>query len=200
MIRHLRGKGIQNQRLLEAFLKIRRDRFTEEEFINLAYKDQALPIGYEQTISQPYIVAYMTEMLLHNKTLDNVLEIGTGSGYQAAILSQLVARVFTVERIAPLQRKAKRILKDLGCDNIHFRCADGCKGWPQFAPYDGIIVTAAARQVPPLLLNQLAVDGRLIIPVGVDGDNQQLTLITRRDDDYTEQSLGLVRFVPLVGG
>ncbi len=200
LIRNLRAKGIKNQRVLDALLKIPRDRFTEEEFVHLAYKDQALPIGCEQTISQPYVVAYMTEMLLHNKALDNVLEIGTGSGYQAAILSQLVARVFTVERIASLQRKAKRILKELACDNIHFRCADGRKGWPQFAPYDSIIVTAAAPQVPPLLLRQLADGGRLVIPVGADGADQKLILITRRGDDYIERSLGMVRFVPLVGG
>lgn len=200
LIQQLKDKGIRNERVLDAMLRVPRERFVEEEFVNLSYKDQALPIGCGQTISQPYVVAYMTEVLLNNGEPDNVLEIGTGCGYQTAILSHLVARVFTVECVASLQRKAKQLLKELGCDNTHFRCADGWKGWPQFAPYDGIIVTAAAPKVPPVLLEQLANGGRAIIPIGPDGGAQELTLITRRNDNHTERTLGSVRFVPLVEG
>ena len=198
LVDRLKGKGIRDEAVLDALRKVPRDRFMEEAFVNLAYKDQALPIGYGQTISQPYVVAYMTQTLVNGKPLDKVLEIGTGCGYQAAVLANLVARVFTIERIAPLQREAKRRLKELGYDNVHFRCGDGRRGWQKFAPYDAVIVTAAAREAPPVLLEQLAPGGRMVIPIGADGEDQNLRLITRAGARLVEQPLGAVRFVPLV--
>lgn len=197
LISSLKTKGIRDQRVLDAMLNVPRHRFIEEEYINLAYQDRSLPIGHQQTISQPYIVAYMTEVLIQNNP-DSVLEIGTGSGYQAAVLAQLVARVFSVERISNLYRNTRNLLKELGYRNIHFRCSDGHRGWQQFAPYDAIIVTAAATTVPEPLLAQLADDGRLVIPLNQAGDRQVLTLVTPCANGFERQSLCGVKFVPLV--
>ena len=198
LIDQLSKKGIKDKRVLDALFEIPRDRFTEEEFIHLAYKDQALPIGYEQTISQPYVVAYMTQALLAGRNVKSVLEIGTGSGYQAAILANLVPRVFTIERIDALYRKSKQLLKELGYYNINFRCADGCKGWKEFAPYDAIIVTAANQEVPSILLDQLVVGGKMAIPLEDVNGNQKMTILTRKEEGYAERTLGLVKFVPLI--
>ena len=197
LISGLKAKGIRDKRVLNAMLNVPRHRFIEEEYVNLAYQDRSLPIGHQQTISQPYIVAYMTEVLIQNDP-DSVLEIGTGSGYQAAVLAQLVARVFTVERISNLYRNTRHLLKELGYRNIHFRCSDGHRGWQQFAPYDAIIVTAAAATVPKLLLTQLADSGRLVIPLNQASDKQVLTLVTPCANGFQTQSLCGVKFVPLV--
>ena len=197
LIRVLRNKGIRNERVLQAMYDVPRHLFMEAEYTHLAYHDQSLPIGHEQTISQPYVVAYMTQTLLE-KDIDTVLEIGTGSGYQTAILAQLISRVFTVERIPTLSRKARALLKKLNYKNIHFRTSDGSAGWKQFAPYQAIIVTAAADTVPEKLYKQLAMKGRMIIPLGNQNEVQQLTLITATIRGAKRQSLFRVQFVPLI--
>ena len=159
----------------------------------------ALPIGFGQTISQPYIVAKITEALFASGSMERVLEIGTGCGYQTAVLAQLCKSVYTVERIRPLMEKAKKNLKLLGRRNIEFKHDDGCFGWSENGPYDAIITTAAPRSIPTEFIQQLADGGRLVIPVGGD-DTQQLTLVTRQGDDFTTQILEDVRFVPLLVG
>lgn len=199
LVGKLRGHGITDERVLGAIAAVPRHRFTEEGFTHLAYEDQSLSIGHGQTISQPRIVACMTQALMTKSGVGQVLEVGTGSGYQAAVLAMLAPRVFTIERIPALYRRARTLLEELGCDNVHFRCGDGAKGWKQFAPFDAIIITAAAAEIPPPLLGQLAVGGRLVAPVGGRDEAQELMLVTRSRRGYSERRLCGVKFVPLVG-
>ena len=199
LIQRLREEGIVNQKVLEVIRRTPRHLFVDEALAHRAYEDTALPIGNNQTISQPYMVARMSELLLEDGPLDKVMEIGTGSGYQTAVLSQLVERIFSVERIKVLQDRAKERLLELNLRNLVFRWGDGWEGWPALAPYNGIMVTAAARDVPPALLNQLAPGGRLVIPVGA-GEEQDLLLIIREDDGFSRHVLDSVRFVPLLNG
>ena len=200
LIQRLYEEGLSDARVLEVIRRTPRHLFVDEALAHRAYEDTALPIGHNQTISQPYIVGRMTELLLAAGPLDKVLEIGTGSGYQTAVLAQLVERVFSVERIQALQDRAKERLQELELRNVVFRWGDGWEGWPALAPYNGILVTAAASQVPQALLDQLAPGGRLVIPVGVNGHDQQLLLITREEQGFVRQVLDPVRFVPLLSG
>ena len=199
LIQRLYEEGLSNARVLEVIRRTPRHLFVDEALAHRAYEDTALPIGHNQTISQPYMVGRMTELLLAAGPLDKVLEIGTGSGYQTAVLAQLVERVFSVERIQVLQDRAKERLAELSLRNVVFRWGDGWEGWNALGPYDGIIVTAAAAQVPQALLDQLAPGGRLVIPVG-SGDVQQLLLIVREEDGFSRHVLDAVRFVPLLNG
>jgi len=199
LIQRLYEEGLSNAHVLETIRRTPRHLFVDEALAHRAYEDTALPIGNNQTISQPYMVARMSELLLAAGPLDKVLEIGTGSGYQTAILAQLVERVFTVERIQSLQDKAKERLAQLNLRNVVFRWGDGWEGWNALGPYNGIIVTAAAADVPQALLDQLAPGGRLVIPVGA-GDVQELLLIVREEDGFSRQVLDAVRFVPLLHG
>ena len=200
LIQRLRDEGIRNERVLEAMRATPRHLFMEEALAHRAYEDTALPIGSGQTISQPYIVACMTESLLEGGVPRRVLEIGTGSGYQTAILAQLVDQVVTIERIGRLLEQAQQRLHRLGLDgNVRFRHGDGALGYPDAAPYEGIMVTAAPDQVPEDLKKQLAPGGRLIIPVG-PGRDQVLLRITRTIAGFREETLERVVFVPLVGG
>ncbi|HLT05506.1 MAG TPA: protein-L-isoaspartate(D-aspartate) O-methyltransferase [Pseudomonas sp.] len=199
LIQRLYEEGLSDARVLEVIRRTPRHLFVDEALAHRAYEDTALPIGHNQTISQPYIVGRMTEVLLAGGPLDKVLEIGTGSGYQTAVLAQLVERVFSVERIQALQDRAKERLQELELRNVVFRWGDGWEGWPALAPYNGILVTAAASEVPQALLEQLAPGGRLVIPVGGSGD-QQLLLITRDEQGFNRQVLDAVRFVPLLSG
>ncbi|SFM61400.1 protein-L-isoaspartate(D-aspartate) O-methyltransferase [Halopseudomonas yangmingensis] len=198
LMERLFEEGIRNLQVLEAIRRTPRHLFLDEALAHRAYEDTALPIGHNQTLSQPYIVARMTELLLAGGPLDKVLEVGTGSGYQTAILAQVVERVFTVERILPLQERAKSVLREIGIRNVVFRHADGNWGWPQYGPYDAIMVTAAPAEVPAELLNQLADGGRLVIPVGER--EQYLTLVVREGDNFIHQRIEPVRFVPLLAG
>jgi protein-L-isoaspartate(D-aspartate) O-methyltransferase len=199
LIQRLYEEGLSNAHVLEAIRRTPRHLFVDEALAHRAYEDTALPIGNNQTISQPYIVARMSELLLAAGPLDKVLEIGTGSGYQTAILAQLVERVFSVERIQGLQDKAKERLAQLNLRNVVFRWGDGWEGWNALGPYNGIIVTAAADNVPQALLDQLAPGGRLVIPVGA-GDVQELLLIVREEQGFSRHVLDAVRFVPLLNG
>ncbi len=199
LIERLYEEGLSNPGVLEVIRRTPRHLFVDEALAHRAYEDTALPIGHNQTISQPYMVGRMTELLLSAGPLDKVLEIGTGSGYQTAVLAQLVERVFSVERIQGLQDRAKERLTELKLRNVVFRWGDGWEGWPALAPYNGIIVTAAASEVPQALLDQLAPGGRLVIPVG-KGDVQELLLIVREEDGYSRHVLDAVRFVPLLNG
>ncbi|MBP7824790.1 protein-L-isoaspartate(D-aspartate) O-methyltransferase [Pseudomonas fluvialis] len=199
LIERLYEEGLSNPHVLEVIRRTPRHLFVDEALAHRAYEDTALPIGHNQTISQPYMVGRMTELLLAAGPLDKVLEIGTGSGYQTAVLAQLVERVFSVERIQALQDRAKERLAELNIRNVVFRWGDGWEGWPALAPYNAIIVTAAAAEVPQALLEQLAPGGRLVIPVGA-GDVQELLLITREEQGYTRHVLDAVRFVPLLNG
>ncbi|WP_167492555.1 protein-L-isoaspartate(D-aspartate) O-methyltransferase [Pseudomonas leptonychotis] len=199
LIQRLYEEGLSNAHVLEAIRRTPRHLFVDEALAHRAYEDTALPIGNNQTISQPYMVARMSELLLAAGPLDKVLEIGTGSGYQTAILAQLVERVFSVERIQNLQDKAKERLVQLNLRNVVFRWGDGWEGWNALGPYNGIIVTAAAANVPQALLDQLAPGGRLVIPVGA-GDVQELMLIVREEDGFSRHVLDAVRFVPLLNG
>lgn len=175
--------------------------FVDEAMSHHAYEDIPLPIGFGQTISQPYIVAKMTEALMGgNSRLDKVLEIGTGSGYQAAVLSSLVSKVYTIERIKDLYELSKRRFRQLRLNNIYSKYDDGTIGWPEHAPYNGIIVTCAAKDIPRALLDQLAVGGRLVIPVETENLSQQLRIVARENNEYNTTYLDLVRFVPLVPG
>lgn len=188
---------IKDQRVLNAFLEVPRHKFVEEYLKYKAYDDYPLSIGYGQTISQPYMVALMTEAI-NPQPAERILEIGTGSGYQAAILSRLCSAVYTIERISALASRARKALDDLGYFNVHIRLGDGTMGLPQDAPYDGIIVTAGAPHVPESLIGQLREDGRLIIPIGDEGI-QDLKRIIRTKDGVKEESLGGCRFVKLIG-
>lgn len=199
LIERLYEEGLSNPAVLEVIRRTPRHLFVDEALSHRAYEDTALPIGHNQTISQPYMVGRMTELLLAAGPLDKVLEIGTGSGYQTAVLAQLVERVFSVERIQVLQERAKERLSELNQRNVVFRWGDGWEGWPALAPYNGIIVTAAAVDVPQALLDQLAPGGRLVIPVGA-GDVQELMLIVREEDGFSRHVLDAVRFVPLLNG
>jgi protein-L-isoaspartate(D-aspartate) O-methyltransferase len=197
LVERLRGEGIHDERVLATMLEIPRHLFIEEALAHRAYEDTALPIGHGQTISQPYIVALMTQALIADGKPHKVLEIGTGCGYQTAILSKLCDEVYTVERLEPLANQARRRLRQLGFHNIHFRLDDGGLGWAQYAPFDAILVAAAAADVPAALLEQLAPGGRLLIPVGEPG-SQELRLIQRATDGFTTERLESVMFVPLV--
>jgi protein-L-isoaspartate(D-aspartate) O-methyltransferase len=192
------GRDITNARVLAVMEKVPRHEFVPAELRPRAYEDGPLPIGYDQTISQPYIVAFMTEQL-DSKPTDRVLEIGTGSGYQAAVLAQLVAEVYTIEIIEPLAQRAEADLKRLGYTNVHVRAGDGYQGWPEAAPFDAIIVTCAPEKVPPPLVEQLKVDGRMIIPVGPMGD-QELVLLRKQGEHLEKHAVLPVRFVPMTGG
>lgn len=191
------SRGIQDQRVLDAMGKIPRDRFVDEALAGEAYNDHPLPIGHKQTISQPYMVALMTEALKLTG-IEKVLEIGTGSGYQTAILSGLAEKVYTVERIRVLMVKARTILADLECNNVLFKAYDGTLGWREYAPYDAIMVTAGAPRIPQPLLDQLAEGGRLVIPIG-DKISQDLMRITHKKGKYLQENLGGCRFVNLIG-
>ncbi len=195
----LRREGIKDERVLKAITQVPRHKFVDEALSSRAYENTALPIGQSQTISQPWIVARMTEAILDGGQPEKVLEVGTGSGYQAAILSHLVPKVFTVERIDELLKLARRRFHGLRLNNIYARYADGHIGWPSQAPFDGIMVTAAAQSVPQELLEQLAVGGLLVIPVEKHGQ-QRLITVRRTEDDYEETDLGAVVFVPLLSG
>ncbi|MBP8172962.1 MAG: protein-L-isoaspartate(D-aspartate) O-methyltransferase [Aeromonadaceae bacterium] len=197
LLRQLIEQGIRDERVLAAMANVPRDAFVDEAFAHQAWENMALPIGFGQTISQPYIVARMTEQLLVNNP-EKVLEIGTGSGYQTAVLAQLVKHVFSVERIKSLQYQARRRLQRLDLHNVSTRHGDGWGGWPTKAPFDAIIVTAAARIVPDALIHQLKEGGRLIIPVGEN--SQELLLIEKQGLRVTSEVLEMVRFVPLVHG
>lgn len=193
----LERRGIQDPRVLEAMRKVPREKFVPEEYQSHAYEDGALPIGYDQTISQPYIVAFMTEALsLTGK--ERVLEIGTGSGYQAAVLAELVLEVFSIEIVEPLARRADKTLAQLGYRNIKLKVGDGYEGWREHAPFDAIMVTAAPEKIPPVLLEQLKVGGRMIVPVGIGF--QELILVRKTAKGIETRSLLPVRFVPMVEG
>ena len=197
LIKQLLNQGIRDERVLAAVANVPRDAFVDEAFAHQAWENMALPIGFGQTISQPYMVARMTEQLLVAQPA-TVLEIGTGSGYQTAVLAQLVNHVYTVERIKTLQYQAKRRLQRLDLHNVSTRHGDGWAGWPTKAPFDAIIVTAAARMVPDALIHQLRDGGRLIIPVGES--RQELLLIEKSGMRVRTEVLEAVRFVPLVHG
>ena len=190
-------RGLYNKRILEAMRAVPRHEFVPADMFDRAYADQPLPIGNGQTISQPYIVALMSS-LLNLKGDENVLEIGTGSGYQAAVLAYLADTVHTIERIPELAENALKVLAELGIQNVHFHFGDGSLGWSDSAPYDAIMVTAAAPKPPEPLLQQLADDGRMVIPVG-SRPSQELVVIHRKDDDYAYEYMIPVSFVPLRG-
>ncbi|RLA31433.1 MAG: protein-L-isoaspartate(D-aspartate) O-methyltransferase [Gammaproteobacteria bacterium] len=199
LVNRLKEHGIRSSAVLEQIRNVPRHLFVDEALASRAYEDTALPIGLGQTISQPYIVARMTEALLDKFEGDKVLEIGTGCGYQTAVLAPLVKEIYTVERIPELLRKTKQRLRELDIYNVRFRPGDGWEGWAKYGPYDGILVAAAASELPQKLLEQLSPGGRLIMPVGPPG-RQDLTMVTRLDDHYEQVSLGAVSFVPLVKG
>ncbi|MCZ6719221.1 MAG: protein-L-isoaspartate(D-aspartate) O-methyltransferase [Gammaproteobacteria bacterium] len=199
LIRCLREMGIQSAEVLEAIRDIPRHIFVDEALASRAYENNALPIGHGQTISQPYIVARMTEALLDGGAMEKVLEIGTGCGYQAVVLARLVGKVYSVERIEALARKAREKARMLKFRNIRIDHSDGNQGWPEYAPYDGIVVTAAPLGVPEVLLDQLGPSGRLVIPVGLPGE-QELFLISRTEEGFHEERLDWVSFVPMLEG
>lgn len=200
LVDRLREKGIKNERVLEVVRTTPRHIFVDEAMAHRAYEDTALPIGHGQTISQPYIVARMTEILLEDGIPDVVLEVGTGSGYQSSILSRLVPKVYTVERISALLQKAREAHRKMGLMNVFSKHSDGSWGWAPNAPYQAIMVTAAPQSVPPSLLEQLAVGGRLVIPVGTKDGVQQLKLYVRTNEGIEETTKESVRFVPLLDG
>lgn len=198
LIRTLREQGICDERVLTAIRETPRQRFVPPDLAKCAWDNHALPIGLAQTISQPYVVAAMTEALQLTGQ-EQVLEVGTGSGYQAAILCRLARKVVTIERLASLADQARSVLGGLGCDNVTVVVGDGSQGWPPDAPYNAIIVTAGAPGTPPSLLEQLdPAGGRLVIPVGAEG-NQHLVLIERRGEEFRQSGIGPVAFVPLIG-
>ncbi|WP_036248777.1 protein-L-isoaspartate(D-aspartate) O-methyltransferase [Methylobacter sp. BBA5.1] len=199
MINRLAQQGISNNKILDAMRDTPRHIFMDEALASRAYEDVALPIGYNQTISQPYIVAKMTELLLEFGRLAKVLEIGTGCGYQTAILAQLADHVYTMERIWPLQKKAKNHLWDLKLKNVSYQHNDGILGWPEQAPFDGILVSAAPSEIPETLLRQMALGGIMIIPVGKSG-NQTLQRVVRTQGGFEVEELEPVSFVPFLSG
>jgi protein-L-isoaspartate(D-aspartate) O-methyltransferase len=199
LVQRLRDQGIVNPAVLDRIRNVPRHIFVDEALASRAYEDTALPIGFGQTISQPYIVARMSEALLEGGPLAKVLEIGTGCGYQTAVLSPLVEEIYTVERIASLVGRARRALRELKIRNVHFRHDDGNVGWPTRAPFDGMLLTAAPHAVPPALFEQLVVGGRLIAPVGPDG-RQELIRYTKTETRVQRECLGAVSFVPLLSG
>ncbi|MFZ4777656.1 MAG: protein-L-isoaspartate(D-aspartate) O-methyltransferase [Terrimicrobiaceae bacterium] len=195
----IRERGVTDVRVLSAMEKVPRQEFVPSDLRSLAYQDGPLPIGHGQTISQPYIVALMTELLGINSR-SRVLEIGTGSGYQAAVLAEVAADVYTIELIEPLARKARETLTRLGYQNIHARSGDGYPGWPESAPYDAIIVTCAPENVPPKLVEQLREGGKLVVPVGPVGGVQELVLLEKIEGKIQQRSVTGVRFVPMLHG
>jgi len=198
LAKRLIDEGISDQKVLNAIASTPRQLFIDQALEYKAYENTALPIGHGQTISQPYIVAKMTQILLAQGPISNVLEIGTGSGYQCAILAQLVDNVYTVERIKALQRQAKRRLRLMDLHNVAMKHGDGWQGWQAKAPFDAIMVTAAPEEVPTELLMQLKDGGHMIIPVG--GKEQVLLLITRQGERFVKQTIEAVKFVPLLAG
>jgi protein-L-isoaspartate(D-aspartate) O-methyltransferase len=194
--RQIEARGVEDDRVLAAMRKVPRHRFVPPEAIGSAYADHPLPIGKGQTISQPYIVALMTSVIRPDAGM-KVLEIGTGSGYQAAVLAECVDQVYTIEIIPELGEQAESLLGELGYDNVHVRVGDGFNGWPEEAPFDAVVVTAAPDEIPKLLLDQLAVGGRLVIPVGVY--SQELVLVTRTEKGFDRKKVTDVRFVPMTG-
>ena len=204
LVQRLQEEGIRQPEILQRIRNVPRHLFVDEALSSRSYEDSALPIGLGQTISQPYVVALMTQALLEHdgelRRLPKVLEIGTGCGYQTAVLAPFVRQLFTIERIRPLLQTTKQRLNELGIDNIRFRHDDGFRGWPGQAPFDGIVVTAAPDAVPDKLLEQLAVGGRLVLPVGPNGGAQQLLRITRTGSGFEREKLGSVSFVPMLEG
>jgi protein-L-isoaspartate(D-aspartate) O-methyltransferase len=196
LVGQLIAKGIRDEKVIAAMRAVQRHEFVPQRQRSKSYGDHPLPIGMDQTISQPFVVAYMTEMLELDGS-ENVLEIGTGSGYQAAVLAEIVGTVYTIEIVEPLARRAEKTLKQLGYDDVFVKVGDGYRGWPEHAPFDAIIVTAAPDHVPQPLVEQLKVGGRLVIPVGKWG--QRLTLITKDEDGVTTKEDLPVRFVPMTG-
>jgi protein-L-isoaspartate(D-aspartate) O-methyltransferase len=192
----IEGEGISDTAVLQAMRRVPRHLFVPQELVEFAYADRPLPIGYDQTISQPYIVGLMTE-LLALKRGHRVLEVGTGSGYQAAVLAEIADSVWSIEIIEPLAASAKERLQGLGYGRVNVRWGDGYLGWPEHAPFDGIIVTAAAEQIPEPLLQQLKEGGRMVIPVGAAFSIQNLMLVEKRDGAIAKRSVAAVRFVPL---
>lgn len=201
LVQRLLEQGIRRLEVLDIMRTLPRHIFLDEALAHRAYEDSALPIGFQQTLSQPYIVARMTELLFAGGPLRRILEIGTGSGYQTAVLARMpgVEMVYSVERIQQLQEKARQRLRLLGLRQVQLRLADGGMGWPEQGPFDGIIATAAPREVPPELLEQLAEGGRLVLPLG-DDQQQQLVLITRTSEGLEHQVVEPVKFVPLLSG
>jgi len=199
LVQRLKDNGIRNPVVLDRIRAIPRHVFVDEALASRAYEDVALPIGFGQTISQPWIVARMTEALLDGGPLDNVLEIGTGCGYQTAVLAPLAGKIYSIERVAPLLERARERLKQLEIRNVRLRHGDGAQGWSAHAPYDGILVAAAPHAVPETLLEQLAPGGRLVVPIGAEGD-QELMRITREETRLKRERLGAVSFVPLIQG
>jgi protein-L-isoaspartate(D-aspartate) O-methyltransferase len=199
LIQRLMEQGIRDPRVLDRIRNVPRHQFMDEALASRAYEDTSLPIGFGQTISQPYVVARMTEAVTVGGTPARVLEVGTGCGYQTAVLAPLVGRLYSIERIGPLLDKAKVRVKALGIKNVVFKHADGAEGWKTQAPFDAILVAAAPHAVPKQLLDQLKDGGRLVAPIGPEG-KQELLRLTRRGDQYIRERLGFVSFVPLVGG
>jgi len=191
----IKARGVSDERVLKAMLKVKRHLFVPLMYRNLAYEDAPLPIGEGQTISQPYIVALMTE-LLELKGREKVLEIGTGSGYQAAILAELATEVYTIELLKPLAERSQKLLEDLGYENIKVKQGNGFLGWPEYAPFDAIIVTCAAEEIPSALLDQLAEGGRLVIPVGAY--DQELRQVKKKEGKIISKDIISVRFVPML--
>ena len=197
LVQRLRADGIADERVLDAIRTVPRHMLVDEALASRAYEDTALPIGYGQTISQPYIVARMTEALCVGRALRKVLEVGTGSGYQTAVLARLAEQVYSIERLEPLFRTTRARLQRLGMRNLHCKLGDGARGWPEQAPFDGIIVTAAPRALPLELVGQLATGARLVIPIGGSGA-QQLWVVERTETGHVSEELQRVSFVPLV--
>ncbi|MGI9290761.1 MAG: protein-L-isoaspartate(D-aspartate) O-methyltransferase [Gammaproteobacteria bacterium] len=204
LVKRLEENGIHQPVILDRIRNVPRHLFVDEALSSRAYEDSALPIGQGQTISQPYVVALMTLALLEKDgelmRLDKVLEVGTGCGYQTAVLSPLVKQIFSIERMGPLLHDTRERLRSLGVGNVRFRHEDGFQGWPGQAPFDGIIVSAAPGEIPEVLLHQLAEGGRLVLPVGPLGGTQTLYRITRTDSGFTRENLGAVSFVPMLEG
>ena len=194
--RQIRARGISEPAVLAALAAVPRNRFVPAELAPRAYDDTPLPIGYDQTISQPYVVAYMTEAAALTPDA-KVLDIGTGSGYQAAVLAEIVGRVYSIEIVPELAERSRRLLADLGYDNVEVRTGDGYRGWPDEAPFDAIVVAAAPDHVPPALVEQLAVGARLVIPVG--RFMQEILIVTKTADGSTTEAVLPVRFVPMTG-
>jgi protein-L-isoaspartate(D-aspartate) O-methyltransferase len=199
LVQRLRDQGIHDLRVLERIRNVPRHIFVDEALASRAYEDTALPIGWGQTISQPYIVARMTQALISGGLPEKVLEVGFGCGYQTAVLAPFAQKIFSIERVEPLVARARQRLKELGIRNVKLKHGDGMKGWPTQAPFDGIMVAAAPLTLPETLVQQLAIGGRLIVPVGPDGQ-QQLLRITRREQGVQKEVLGAVSFVPLLAG
>jgi protein-L-isoaspartate(D-aspartate) O-methyltransferase len=201
LVQRLQEQGIRNQAVLDVIRTTPRHIYLDEALAHRAYEDSALPIGFQQTLSQPYIVARMTELLFAAGPCRRILEVGTGSGYQTTVLAKMsgVEQVFSVERIQPLLERARERLRELRLFNVQLRLADGAMGWPDRAPFDGILSAAAPREIPAELIDQLAVGGRLVAPEG-DDQNQQLVVITRTEEGIEREAIEPVRFVPLLSG